>query len=261
VPEDGSGARGPARCPAEKEWTRLKPGDLLYEGKAKQIFLTDDPGIVRVKYKDTATAFNGEKRATLAGKGELNNRISAFFFEDLRNHGIPNHFVETISPLEQLVRKVTIIPLEVVVRNIVAGSLAKRLGLEEGTRLERPVVEYYYKSDQLGDPLLNEDHIFTLGLASPELLRQLRDMALKVNSRLTSLMGDKGIIVVDFKLEFGIDAQGNLLLADEISPDTCRFWDAGTGEKLDKDRFRRDLGNVVESYREIWNRLGGNDHV
>ncbi|WP_124726503.1 phosphoribosylaminoimidazolesuccinocarboxamide synthase [Staphylospora marina] len=239
----------------------MKPGDLLYEGKAKQIFLTDDPELVRVKYKDSATAFNGEKKATLAGKGELNNRISAWFFRDLSEQGIPNHFVRMISPLEQLVKKVTIIPLEVVVRNVVAGSLSKRLGLSEGTPLESPVVEFYYKNDELGDPLLNEDHIFILKLAEPEMLRTIREMALKINERLTAVMKDKGIRLVDFKLEFGIDAQGNLVLADEISPDTCRFWDVSTGDRLDKDRFRRDLGDVVESYREIWNRLGGDRDV
>ncbi|SEN74078.1 phosphoribosylaminoimidazole-succinocarboxamide synthase [Lihuaxuella thermophila] len=239
----------------------MRAGDMLYEGKAKQLFLTEDPGVVRVKYKDTATAFNGEKRAVLEGKGEMNNRISTFFFRYLNEHGIPNHFIDAISPLEQLVRKVDIIPLEVVVRNIAAGTLSKRTGLPEGTELRHPVVELYYKDDALGDPLINEDHVSVLQLATEEQLKEMREMALKVNDLLKQLMEQEKILLVDFKLEFGVDAEGKLLLADEISPDTCRFWDAKTGEKLDKDRFRRDLGQVVEAYREIWTRLGGKKDV
>jgi phosphoribosylaminoimidazole-succinocarboxamide synthase len=239
----------------------VRAGDMLYEGKAKQLFLTEDPEVVRVKYKDTATAFNGEKKAVLEGKGEMNNRISTFFFRYLKEHGIPNHFIEAISPLEQLVRKVDIIPLEVVVRNIAAGTLSKRIGLPEGTDLRHPVVEFYYKDDALGDPLINEDHISVLRLATEEQLKEMREIALKVNDLLKKLMAQEQILLVDFKLEFGVDAEGTLLLADEISPDTCRFWDAKTGEKLDKDRFRRDLGQVVEAYQEIWTRLGGKKDV
>jgi phosphoribosylaminoimidazole-succinocarboxamide synthase len=230
---------------------------MLYEGKAKQLFLTEDPTVVRVKYKDSATAFNNQKRATLEGKGEMNNRISTFFFQLLNEKGIANHFIEEISPLEQLVRKVTIIPVEVVVRNIAAGTMAKRLGMAEGTKLKHPIVEFYYKDDELGDPLITEEHISVLDLATNEQVSQLKEQALKVNDILSAFLLEQNIILVDFKLEFGLDGDGNVLLADEISPDTCRFWDKETGERLDKDRFRRDLGQVVEAYHEIWNRLGG----
>ena len=235
----------------------MNRGELLYEGKAKKLFRTEDPDVVRVVYKDDATAFDGKKKGNLPGKGEMNNRISAFFFRYLAENGVDNHFVRRLSPTEQLVRRVEILPLEVVVRNRAAGSLAKRLGLEEGTSLPRPVVEFYYKNDELGDPLINEDHIAVLQLASPNQLEEMKKVALRVNGLLTELMEGRGVILVDFKLEFGLDRDGRILLADEISPDTCRFWDAGTEEKLDKDRFRRDLGDVVEAYREIWRRLGG----
>lgn len=239
----------------------MKSGDMLYEGKAKQLFLTDDPNVVRVKYKDSATAFNGEKKATLAGKGELNNRISTILFGYLADNGVPNHLIETISPFEQLVHKVTIIPLEIVVRNIVAGTLAKRLGLAEGTHLRHTIVEFYYKDDALGDPLLNPDHISVLELATEEQVYQMRQLGLKVNQLLQDLFIEKDVVLVDFKLEFGVDHEGKILLADEISPDTCRFWDAKTGEKMDKDRFRRDLGQVIEAYEEIFTRLGGKKNV
>jgi phosphoribosylaminoimidazole-succinocarboxamide synthase len=235
--------------------------EMLYEGKAKQIFKTGDPSLVLVRYKDAATAFNGEKKAELSGKGELNNRISSFFFQLLSNEGIPHHFVLEVSAREQLVKKVNIIPLEVVVRNRVAGSMAKRLGLEEGQILPQPVVEYYYKNDELGDPLLTEDHVAILNLATPAQRARLKEMALQVNRFLSEWLDQRGIMLVDFKLEFGTDEKGEILLADEISPDTCRFWDKETGERLDKDRFRRDLGQVVESYRKIWNRLEGDSHV
>ncbi len=234
---------------------------LLYEGKAKKIYSTEDPDQVRVEYKDDATAFNGEKKGQIPGKGELNNRISAFFFESLGREGIRHHFLRTLSPREQLVKHVKILPVEVVVRNRAAGSLASRLGIEEGTVLSRPVVEFYLKDDKLGDPLINEDHIALLQLATGEQVTGMRETALRVNEHLTELMAGKGIILVDFKLEFGVDSGGKLLLADEISPDTCRFWDLETGEKLDKDRFRRDLGHVEEAYRQIWHRLGGEAHV
>lgn len=234
---------------------------MLYEGKAKKIYHTNDPGLYWVEYKDAATAFNGEKKGTIAGKGELNNRISAIFFEMLKEKGVENHFVRTLSATEQLVRKVEIIPLEVVVRNIAAGTLAKRLGMEEGFDLPFPVVEIYYKNDDLGDPLINDSHVRVLQLAADEELQQMREMGLKINHILMEYMKERGILLVDFKLEFGRAGDGQLLLADEISPDTCRFWDASTREKLDKDRFRRDLGNVEEAYREILKRLGGAEHV
>lgn len=239
----------------------MNSSTMLYEGKAKQIYATDDPSVVLVRYKDSATAFNGEKKAEIAGKGELNNRISSFFFRLLTEWGIPNHFVKEVSALEQLVRKVSIIPLEVVVRNRTAGSLAKRLGLEEGIILKEPIVEFCYKNDELGDPLLTEDHVFVLEVATPEQLKILKETALKVNQFLSQWLEERNIILVDFKLEFGIDEKGEILLADEISPDTCRFWDKNTRERLDKDRFRRDLGQVIESYQEIWNRLEGEKNV
>ena len=228
---------------------------LLYEGKAKKIFTTDHPEVVRVAYKNDTTAFNGEKFEKLAGKGRLNNEISSFFFEHLHQQGIRNHFVEKLSATEQLVRRVEIIPLEVVIRNIAAGSLSKRTGWEEGKKLPAPLVEFYYKNDDLGDPLLADVHIDMLGLASESELAELRQRGLGINDCLQQLLEPCGILLVDCKLEFGRDAEGNLLLADEISPDTCRFWDVVTQEKLDKDRFRRDLGGVVEAYDEIWRRL------
>jgi phosphoribosylaminoimidazole-succinocarboxamide synthase len=228
---------------------------LLYEGKAKKIFTTDHPEVVRIAYKNDTTAFNGEKFEKLAGKGRLNNEISSFFFEHLHQQGIRNHFVEKLSATEQLVRRVEIIPLEVVTRNISAGSLCKRTGWEEGEKLPAPLVEFYYKNDDLGDPLLADVHIDMLGLASESELAELRQRGLGINDCLQQLLEPCGILLVDCKLEFGRDAEGNLLLADEISPDTCRFWDVVTQEKLDKDRFRRDLGGVVEAYDEIWRRL------
>jgi phosphoribosylaminoimidazole-succinocarboxamide synthase len=235
--------------------------EQLYEGKAKRIYRTDNPDVYQVEYKDDATAFNGEKRATIMGKGELNNRITSIFFRMLKEKGIDNHFIDEISATEQLVRKVEIVPLEVVVRNVAAGSLAKRLGFEEGTALSQPVVELYYKDDALGDPLINDSHIDVLGIATAEERDRLREMALQVNDVLLQYMKERGIILVDFKLEFGRTEGGALLLADEISPDTCRFWDANTKEKLDKDRFRRDLGRVEDAYKEILKRIGGEPNV
>lgn len=239
----------------------MQIGKLLYEGKAKQIFATEDPEQVLVRYKDTATAFDGKKKAVLAGKGELNNRISAILFTYLADQGIPNHFLKRISATEQLVKRVTIIPLEVVVRNRIAGSLAKRFGLPEGQQLQRPVLEFYYKNDALHDPLMNEDHIAMLQLAEPDQVEQIKEIALRVNQLLSGFFSERQIDLVDFKLEFGLDHQQQVLLADEISPDTCRFWEKGTGRKLDKDRFRRDLGQVLESYEEILQRLGGKKDV
>ncbi|WP_027718152.1 phosphoribosylaminoimidazolesuccinocarboxamide synthase [Desulfovirgula thermocuniculi] len=234
----------------------MQKGELLYEGKAKRVYRTADPGFYLVEYKDEATAFDGKKKGVISGKGELNNKISAHFFRLLGEKGIPTHFVELVGEREMLVRAVEIIPVEVVVRNIAAGSLAKRLGMEEGTELPRAVVEFYYKSDALGDPMVNEDHIAVLGLAAPEELGIMKRLALAVNEILRDYLAQRNLILVDFKLEFGRH-HGEVILADEISPDTCRFWDARTKEKLDKDRFRRDLGGVEEAYREVWSRLVG----
>lgn len=230
---------------------------LLYEGKAKKVYTTDDANILWIEYKDSATAFNGEKKATIAGKGRLNNEITSLLFSKLHEAGIPNHFIQKLSDTEQLVKKVTIIPLEVVVRNVVAGSLAKRLGIPEGTRLEKPLVEFYYKNDDLGDPLLLEDHIAILKLATSEQIAVLKELALKVDDVLTKHFAERRVKLIDFKLEFGIDSEGAILLADEISPDTCRLWDMETDEKLDKDVFRRDLGNLTDAYETILRRLGG----
>ncbi|WP_400195171.1 phosphoribosylaminoimidazolesuccinocarboxamide synthase [Lysinibacillus telephonicus] len=235
----------------------MNKGQLLYEGKAKRLYATEQEDILFVEYKNSATAFNGEKKAEIEGKGVLNNRITTLIFEKLREYGIDSHFVERISEHEQLVRKVDIIPIEVVVRNIAAGSLAKRLGVEEGTPLKRTIVEFYYKDDALGDPFINNDHIDILGIATKEEVQSLYELGLKVNNVLQPIFEEVGVILVDFKLEFGRDKNGNILLADEISPDTCRLWDAETKQKLDKDVFRRDLGNLTQSYEIILARLGG----
>lgn len=231
--------------------------DLLYEGKAKKIYKTDTENIFWVEYKDDATAFNGEKKGTIVGKGVLNNKISGIFFKMLEEAGIENHYIEELSSTEQLVKGVNIIQIELVVRNIAAGSLAKRLGLAEGTSLKHPVVEFYYKDDALGDPLINSSHISVLELATSEQLSEMRKIGLKVNEILVKYLEKRQVMLVDFKLEFGVTNEGKLILADEISPDTCRFWDSETKEKLDKDRFRRDLGNVEEAYQEILKRIGG----
>ena len=234
---------------------RDMPEELLYEGKAKKLFITEDPQILRVEYKDDATAFNGKKFDRLRDKGRLNNAITVFFFEHLDTKDIPSHFVRKISETDQLGRRVKIIPLEVVVRNVAAGSLSKRIGWEEGKELPHPIVEFYYKDDDLGDPLLAEEHIRLLELASEAQIGELKNRGLAVNEALKSLMLSKGIRLIDFKLEFGLDQKGEILLADEISPDTCRFWDIESGKILDKDRFRRDLGGVTEAYLEIHQRL------
>ncbi|GAA4725513.1 phosphoribosylaminoimidazolesuccinocarboxamide synthase [Brevibacillus fulvus] len=239
----------------------MEKQELLYEGKAKKIFRTSDPDKYWVAYKDDATAFNGEKKGTIAGKGTLNNRITSIFFRLLKNRGIDNHFLEELSANEQLVRKVDIIPLEVVVRNLAAGSLAKRLGMAEGTALPRPVVEFYYKDDALGDPLVNHSHIKVLEIATSAELAELEQKGLEINEILKAYLAERNVLLVDFKLEFGRTEDGRILLADEISPDTCRFWDAKTKEKLDKDRFRRDLGNVEQAYQEMLHRLGGDIHA
>jgi len=229
--------------------------EQIYEGKAKKVFRTDHPDLYIVQYKDDATAFNGEKKGTIVGKGVINNQMSNLLFAKLALHGIPTHFVETLSDRETLVKAVEIVPLEVVVRNIAAGSMAKRLGIAEGTALARPLVEFYYKDDALGDPLVTDDQIDVLGFASTLRREEMKALALRVNAFLSDYMRNIGVTLVDFKLEFGVDGSGQLLLADEISPDTCRFWDAATGEKLDKDRFRRDLGNVEDAYQEIMRRV------
>lgn len=228
----------------------------LYEGKAKQIYATDNADEVLVYYRDDATAFNGEKKGTIMNKGILNNRISSFFFQLLTEQGIPNHFISMPSEREMLVKSLKILPVEVVVRNIAAGSLAKRIGWEEGRKLPSTVVELYYKSDELGDPLINHFHIQTLGLATAEQVTAMEQSALKINSILINYLKQKDIELIDFKLEFGL-YHGEVILGDEISPDTCRFWDSKTGEKLDKDRFRRDLGNVEDAYKEVLHRLTG----
>nr|WP_304626336.1 phosphoribosylaminoimidazolesuccinocarboxamide synthase [Sporomusa sp. GT1] len=228
----------------------------MYEGKAKQVFATENPDELLVYFKDDATAFNGEKRGTIGNKGVLNNKISTFFFNLLSEKGIPHHFIKMLSEREMLVKKLDILPVEVVVRNIAAGSLAKRIGWEEGRKLPSTVIELYYKDDKLGDPLINNYHIKALGLASPEQVETLEAYALKINEILSAFLKDKKLELIDFKLEFGVH-KGEVLLGDEISPDTCRFWDSETGQKLDKDRFRRDLGNVEEAYQEVLRRITG----
>ena len=235
----------------------MEKGTLLYEGKANKIYETNDENIVWVEYKDSATAFNGEKKASITGKGRLNNEITSLLFSKIQKLGIDSHFIKKVSETEQLVKKVEIIPLETVVRNFSAGSFAKRLGVEEGAPLLRTIVEFYLKDDALGDPLLTEDHIEVLQLASKEDVAILKEKALKVNEVLSHLFKELGIRLVDFKLEFGRDQDGHILLADEISPDTCRLWDITTNEKLDKDVFRRDLGNLTDAYENILARLGG----
>ncbi|RNF38457.1 phosphoribosylaminoimidazolesuccinocarboxamide synthase [Planococcus salinus] len=235
----------------------MEKGQLLYEGKAKRLYATDEQDILWVEYKDSATAFNGEKKEEIAGKGTLNNKITSLLFERLQEAGIASHFVKQLSDHEQLVRQVAIIPVEVVTRNVVAGSMAKRLGLEEGTVLKRPIVEFYYKDDALGDPIITEDHIEIMELALPEEVTQLRENALKVNEVLIGFFKEVGVDLVDFKIEFGRDGNGQILLADEISPDTCRLWDTETKQKLDKDVFRRNLGNLTEAYELILAKLGG----
>lgn len=234
----------------------MEKGRMLYEGKAKQIFETDRPGEVLVYYKDDATAFNGEKKGSIHSKGILNNAIAAFFFELLEKEGIPTHFIRQVDDRSMLVKRLEIIPIEVIMRNIAAGSLAKRLGWDEGRELPTPVVEFCYKDDALGDPMINRYHALVLGAATEAEMDTLERTGLEINRLLSDYLKTRDIILVDFKLEFG-RYQGEVILGDEISPDTCRFWDANTREKLDKDRFRRDLGQVEEAYQEIYKRLRG----
>ena len=229
----------------------------LYEGKAKKVYATDDPNLVIVSYKDDATAFNGLKKGTISGKGVINNQMSNLLMQMLEKNGVPTHFVKELSERETLVRKVEIVPLEVIVRNLSAGSFAKRYGVEEGIVFAEPTLEFSYKNDDLGDPLLNSSHALALGLATKEEIARIQELALKVNELLKARFARVNITLVDFKLEFGRLPDGSLVLADEISPDTCRFWDATTGAHLDKDLFRRDLGGEEEAYREVMKRLLG----
>ena len=229
--------------------------ELLYEGKAKKVYATEDPALLIVAYKDDATAFNGKKKGTIAGKGVVNNRMSNFLMARLEEAGVPTHLVRELSERETLVKKVDIIPLEVVVRNISAGSFSRRYGVEEGLVFAAPTVEFSYKNDALDDPLIPECHILALALALEDELEVIRGLALRVNAFLRAFWAERGVTLVDFKLEFGRLPDGRIVLADEISPDTCRLWDSATGEKLDKDRFRRDLGGVEEAYAEIARRL------
>lgn len=229
--------------------------DFIYEGKAKQVYSTEDPDLVIVYYKDDATAFNAQKRGTVADKGEMNNKISTLIFEYLIQKGIQTHYIETLNEREQLVKKVDIIPLEMVVRNYVAGSMAQRLGLEEGAKSPVTIFDICYKKDELGDPLINDHHAVLLGAATYEELKFMYELTDKINEALKELFLKANLILIDFKIEFGKDSKGNIILADEISPDTCRLWDKDTLKKLDKDRFRRDLGEVSEAYHEVYNRL------
>ncbi|NMP36751.1 MAG: phosphoribosylaminoimidazolesuccinocarboxamide synthase [Clostridiales bacterium] len=235
----------------------MKKTVQLYEGKAKKVFATDDENYCIVDYKDDATAFNGVKKGTIVGKGVINNRVTNHLMKLLEKQGIPTHFVEELSERETLVKKVKIVPLEVIVRNIAAGSLAKRLGVDEGVKLGKTVLEYCYKDDALGDPMVNEYHIAAMGWATDAEVKLIADYSLKINKILSDYLADLNIELIDFKLEFGKTSDGTIVLADEISPDTCRFWDSVTGEKLDKDRFRRDLGGVEDAYKEILKRLLG----
>ena len=231
--------------------------EQLYEGKAKKVFATDNPEQYIVEYKDDATAFNGLKKGTIAGKGVINNKMSNFLMRKLEEAGVPTHFVEEISDRETIVKKVSIVPLEVIIRNISAGSFSKRYGVEEGIPFEQPTIEFSYKNDDLGDPLINEYHAIALKLATREEVDLITKYAFAINDFLKAYMKGLGIDLVDFKLEFGKLADGTIVLADEISPDTCRFWDENTHEKLDKDRFRRDLGGVEDAYNEVMRRLMG----
>ncbi|HKL11055.1 MAG TPA: phosphoribosylaminoimidazolesuccinocarboxamide synthase [Clostridia bacterium] len=232
----------------------MKKFEMLYEGKAKKVFKTDDADRYIVEYKDDATAFNGVKKGTITGKGVINNKMSAVLFDMLEKEGIPTHFEGLLNDREMLVKAVDIVPLEVIMRNIAAGSLAKRLGLKEGTPMKRPVLEFCYKDDELGDPIINEDHILAVELATEDQLKTIREYAYKINELLMDFFKQRKIRLVDFKIELGL-YKGHIILADEISPDTCRLWDWETDKKLDKDRFRRDLGGVEDAYDEILSRI------
>ena len=230
-------------------------GAQIYEGKAKKVYATDDPERLVVSYKDDATAFNGVKKGTIVGKGAINNQMSNRIMQYLEKNGIPTHFVKELNERETVVRKVTIVPLEVIIRNVAAGSFSKRLGVPEGSALKCTILEYSYKNDELGDPLINDYHAIAIGAATREELDTIADYTFKINELLKALFKKMNIDLIDFKLEFGKTSDGKIILADEISPDTCRFWDSTTHEKLDKDRFRRDLGNVEGAYQEVFRRL------
>ena len=236
----------------------MKKLEQIYEGKAKKVYATDDPGLVLVEYKDDATAFNGLKKGTIVGKGVINNKVTNHMMRMLEKEGVPTHYVEELSDRETLVKKVSIVPLEVIIRNISAGSFAKRYGVVEGITFAEPTIEFSYKNDDLGDPLINAYHAVALGLATWDEIETIKKYAFKVNEFMKAYLLGLGIKLVDFKLEFGKTTDGTIVLADEISPDTCRFWDRDTNEKLDKDRFRRDLGGVEDAYQEIMRRLMGN---
>lgn len=233
----------------------MKKLDLLYEGKAKKVYTTDQEDVLIVDYKDDATAFNGEKKGTIVGKGVVNNRMTNHIFKLLEKEGIPTHYIEELSDRETAVKKVEIVPLEVIVRNVAAGSFSKKLGIEEGFRLLAPTLEFSYKNDELGDPLINDYYAIAIGAATREEIDRITELVFKVNDVLLSYFAQAGIELIDFKVEFG-RYKGQIILADEISPDTCRLWDSSTHEKLDKDRFRRDMGNVEEAYEEVFRRLG-----
>ena len=233
----------------------MEKKEQLYEGKAKKVFATEDPDYVIVDYKDDATAFNGLKKGTIVGKGVINNKMSNYMFQLLEKQGIPTHFVKQLSDRETIVKKVSIVPLEVIMRNKAAGSFSKRLGIPEGTELKCPVLEFSYKNDELGDPMVNDTHVLAAGFATQEDIDTIKEMAQKINKILCDFFRSVNIELIDFKLEFG-RFHDTIILADEISPDTCRFWDVHTHEKLDKDRFRRDLGGVEDAYQEVMKRLG-----
>ncbi|MBO4415361.1 MAG: phosphoribosylaminoimidazolesuccinocarboxamide synthase [Lachnospiraceae bacterium] len=235
----------------------MEKKEMLYEGKAKQVFATDDPEVLLVHYKDDATAFNGLKKGTISGKGAINNRVTNFMMQVLEKEGVPTHFVEELSDRDTLVKKVTIVPLEVIIRNISAGSFAKHYGVEEGIVFDEPTIEFSYKNDELGDPLINEYHALALKLATKAEIARIKELAFKTNEVMKKFFKERKVDLVDFKLEFGRLSDGTIVLADEISPDTCRFWDSETHDKLDKDRFRRDLGNVEDAYKEMLKRIIG----
>mgnify|MGYP001207599352 FL=1 len=235
----------------------IEKKEQLYEGKAKKVFATNDPDLVIVDYKDDATAFNGEKKGTISGKGVINNRMTNFMFKMLEKEGVPTHLVEEISDRETIVKKVSIVPLEVIIRNVAAGSFSKRMGVEEGKQLLCPILEFSYKNDDLGDPFINDYYALALGIATQEEIDTIAKYAFKVNEFMVKFFKGLNIDLIDFKIEFGKTSDGTIILADEISPDTCRFWDSTTHEKLDKDRFRRDMGGVEEAYQEIMKRLMG----
>ena len=238
----------------------MEKREQLYEGKAKKVFTTDDPNLLIVDYKDDATAFNGIKKGTISGKGVINNQMSNRLMQRIEKAGVPTHFVEELSARETLVKKVSIVPLEVIIRNIAAGSFSKRYGVEEGVVFDLPTIEFSYKNDDLGDPLINTYHALALKLATREEIDTIEQYAFRVNEILKAFWADCGVTLVDFKLEFGRLSDGTIVLADEISPDTCRLWDSKTGEKLDKDRFRRDLGGVEDAYEEVMKRLVAHDN-